>query len=231
METDWAENRAKIPQDLIRQSPGQVARLAVFDRRARPLPHPPGAQRRRRDRDLHQPPRHDRGLQHRQCGSRHRRCQHRLAAPPGRPRTRSRVPAPPDGQARRVAGAGQGRRRPPARSRPRRASPGQRPAGGADRRRLRPRLAPCRPVARPHRLHRRRPRPQPGHLLRALCRTQPGQVRAGLLRQAVRQLAKSQGADQVPHRGAQPGRLDRGVGARCQTARPRPRPMHSASSR
>ena len=49
------------------------------------------------------------------------------------------------------------------------------PARGADRRRLRPRLAPRRPGAGPHRLHGGRPRPRPGHLLRPLRAAQRGQ--------------------------------------------------------
>ena len=40
----------------------QGVREPVFHRRTRPLPHPPGAHRQRRHRDLHQPPRHGRGL-------------------------------------------------------------------------------------------------------------------------------------------------------------------------
>ena len=40
METDWAENRAKIPQDFIRNTLGQGARFPVFHRRARQIPHP-----------------------------------------------------------------------------------------------------------------------------------------------------------------------------------------------
>jgi outer membrane protein assembly factor BamC len=58
-------------------------------------------------------------------------------------------------------------------------------AGGDDRRRVRPRLAPCRPGAGPHRLHGGRPRPQPGHVLRALCRADRRPQGTGLLRQAV----------------------------------------------
>jgi outer membrane protein assembly factor BamC len=34
METDWAENRAKIPQDFIRSTLGKVLDNAVFHRRA-----------------------------------------------------------------------------------------------------------------------------------------------------------------------------------------------------
>ena len=59
METDWAENRAKIPQDWIRAIARQADRPGLLDGRARQVPHPPRAQRRDgRHRDLHQPPRH-----------------------------------------------------------------------------------------------------------------------------------------------------------------------------
>ena len=40
METDWAENRAKLPQDFIRSTIGKVVRPRVLDRRARQVPHP-----------------------------------------------------------------------------------------------------------------------------------------------------------------------------------------------
>ena len=60
METEWAENRAKIPLDLIRRHHRPHRRPRLLDRRARQVPHPPGAHaRRRRHRDLHQPPRHE----------------------------------------------------------------------------------------------------------------------------------------------------------------------------
>jgi outer membrane protein assembly factor BamC len=59
METDWAENRAKIPQDIIPVDARQGVRQPVFDAGARQVPH---AHRERRrtghGRDLHQPPRH-----------------------------------------------------------------------------------------------------------------------------------------------------------------------------
>ncbi len=66
--------------------------------------------------------------------------------------------------------------------------PARRPAGGvaAGRRRFRPCLAPRRSGARPQRLHGRRPRPLAGPVLRPLCR--PGAPRppgARLLRQAA----------------------------------------------
>ena len=81
------------------QHAGQAARLGVLHRRARPVPHPPGAHAQRRHRDLRQPPRHDRGLQQ------HAEGPDGLAAAPDRPRAGSRIPAPPDGQAGRAAGA------------------------------------------------------------------------------------------------------------------------------
>jgi outer membrane protein assembly factor BamC len=40
IETDWAENRAKIPDDVIRRTIGKVTRRPVFHRRARQVPHP-----------------------------------------------------------------------------------------------------------------------------------------------------------------------------------------------
>ena len=63
METDWAENRAKIPQDFIRNTLGKlldsVYSTGERDRFRTRLERT----RHRRHRDLHQPPRHDRGLQ------------------------------------------------------------------------------------------------------------------------------------------------------------------------
>ena len=72
METDWAENRAKIPQDVDPQPARQGDRQRLFDRRARQVPHAPGARRGAgHHRDLHQPPRHGRGLHdHRRPGRR-----------------------------------------------------------------------------------------------------------------------------------------------------------------
>jgi outer membrane protein assembly factor BamC len=43
METDWAENRAKIPQDFIRIVAWAIVRLAVLHLRARQVSHPAGA--------------------------------------------------------------------------------------------------------------------------------------------------------------------------------------------
>ena len=45
METDWAENRAKLPQDVTTRHPRQADRPGLLDRRARQVPHPAGAQR------------------------------------------------------------------------------------------------------------------------------------------------------------------------------------------
>jgi outer membrane protein assembly factor BamC len=42
METDWAENRAKLPQDFIRSTLGKLFD-SVYSRRARQVPHAPGA--------------------------------------------------------------------------------------------------------------------------------------------------------------------------------------------
>ena len=42
METDWAENRAKIPQDIHPRRARQGVRRRLFDARARQVPHPPG---------------------------------------------------------------------------------------------------------------------------------------------------------------------------------------------
>jgi outer membrane protein assembly factor BamC len=55
METDWAENRAKLPQDVIRSTLGKVFDGAVFHGRTRQVPHPPGAQADGRHRDLTSP--------------------------------------------------------------------------------------------------------------------------------------------------------------------------------
>ena len=49
----------------------QAARLAVLHRRARQLPHPRRAHAARRQRDLHQPPRHGRGLHQHAAGPDH----------------------------------------------------------------------------------------------------------------------------------------------------------------
>ncbi len=62
METDWAENRAKLPQDIIRSTLGKlidsVYSTGELDRFRTRLERTPS-----RHRDLRQPPRHGRGLQ------------------------------------------------------------------------------------------------------------------------------------------------------------------------
>ena len=67
METDWAENRAKLPQDIIRSTLGKlldsVYSTGERDRFRTRLERTP-----QRHRDLHQPPRHGRGLQQRAQG-------------------------------------------------------------------------------------------------------------------------------------------------------------------
>ena len=40
LETEWAENRAKIPEDGIRSAARPRVRFAVLDRRTRQVPHP-----------------------------------------------------------------------------------------------------------------------------------------------------------------------------------------------
>jgi len=88
-------------------------------------------------------------------------------------------------------------------------------APAAGRRRLRPRVAPSRPGTGPQRLHRRGPRPCAGAVLRALCRSGAGrQGRAGLLRQAVqlRQVREPDRPDPLPGGCEDRGRAQRGVG-------------------
>ena len=85
METDWAENRAKIPQDVIRAI-GQGHRRPVLDARARQVPHAPGAgQRAGHHGDLHQPSRHVRGL-HQRRQERHALAAARRRIPISKPR-------------------------------------------------------------------------------------------------------------------------------------------------
>jgi hypothetical protein len=72
-----AENRAKIPQDWIRNMLGKLIDQIYSTAEARQVPHAPGAQRRWRQRNLHQPPRNDRGIRWPEAG------EHRLAAARG----------------------------------------------------------------------------------------------------------------------------------------------------
>ncbi len=111
METEWAENRAKLPQDIIRKTLGLGDRFGVFDRREGQVPHPRRA-RHQGQRGLHQPPRHGRGLCHATKDT------HRLAASAERSSARSRTAAAPDGSPRRQGRNRQDRgrhARPPAR--------------------------------------------------------------------------------------------------------------------
>ena len=179
METDWAENRAKLPQDIIRSTLGKRVRFALLHRRARQVPHPRRAPAQRRHRDLSQPPRHRRGLQQRPQGP--TVWQPRPADPQLEAEMLRRLMLRLGVQEEQVKTAGRHRRR--RRSRHARASsPNQPTADAAGRRRLRPRLAPRRPGAGSQRLHRRGPRPRAGPVLRALRRSGAGrQGRARLL--------------------------------------------------
>jgi outer membrane protein assembly factor BamC len=78
METDWAENRAKLPQDFIRNALGKVFD-SLYSTGERDRSAPAWSATPRRHRDLHQPPRHDRGLQQHPEGP------DRLAAAPADP--------------------------------------------------------------------------------------------------------------------------------------------------
>ena len=160
METDWAENRAKLPQDIIRSTIGKV-----FDSLTRPASStssapassapPTGSEiyithrgmdevyiGERKDATVWQPRPADPQLEAEFLA--------RLMVKLGAKDEEAKAPV----AARRRGGRAAGR----AGARPHR----RRPAGAdaAGRRRLRPRLAPRRPGARPQRLHGRRPRPR-----------------------------------------------------------------------
>ena len=62
METDWAENRAKIPQDFIRSTLGKLLDSVYSTSERDHFRTRLERTRQRRHRDLHQPPRHGRGL-------------------------------------------------------------------------------------------------------------------------------------------------------------------------
>jgi outer membrane protein assembly factor BamC len=105
METNWAENRAKIPQDFIRRTIGKVFDSAYStgerDKFRTRLERRAG----RLDRDLHQPPRR------RRSAGRHAEGKHHLDRASERSGTRSRIPQPPDRQADRRQGQGSQRLR------------------------------------------------------------------------------------------------------------------------
>jgi outer membrane protein assembly factor BamC len=88
LETDWVENRANLPKDLIRSTIGQVldaCTTAACDRfTIRVLRGADG-----KGRDLHRPPRPRRGLHQ-------PRWQHHLDQPAGRPGAGNRTADPPD---------------------------------------------------------------------------------------------------------------------------------------
>ena len=160
METDWAENRAKLPQRHHPPHDRQGLRLRVLDRRARQVPHARRAHRRpaatsssataawrrstsasARSHTVWQPRPTDPQLEAEflarlmvKLGAKDEEAKAAVAtAPPPRRRARRRAPA---------------------------CSTDQPGADAAGRRRLRPRLAPRRPGARSQRLHGRGPRPR-----------------------------------------------------------------------
>ena len=160
METDWAENRAKIPQDIMRSTLGSCStRLYSTGERDRfrtRVERTPGGSEiyishrgmeevystARKDQTVWQP----------------RARPTRSSRPSSCARLMVKLGAKEEVARTLVAATGAAA---PARARVL-AVGGRRRAAG--RRRLRPRLAPRRPGAGPHRLHRRRPRPQRGGL-------------------------------------------------------------------
>ena len=113
METDWAENRAKIAAGRDARLPRQASLdTRVFDRRARQVPHAPGAHAGRQGhRDLHQPPRHGGGLHAPRDPATGNAGDRAGSRAPSDPEPGGGVPAPPDGAPRRAGGARQGARR------------------------------------------------------------------------------------------------------------------------
>ena len=163
METDWAENRAKIPQDVVRDLLGKFARLGLLDlASATSSARGSSARPTARHRDLHQPSRHGGGLHHAARSAEQRTGRHALAAAAADPeleaeflrRLMVRLGAQ-DEKARTL----DGERRAASRSAEiKKGVDGAEHAAGD--RAVRPRLAPRRPGARPRRLHRRGPRPR-----------------------------------------------------------------------
>jgi outer membrane protein assembly factor BamC len=155
METDWAENRAKLPQDIIRGTLGKlvdsVYSTGELDRfRTRLERTPNGTEifishrgmqevynNSSQDQTVWQPRPSDPELE--------TEFLRRLMVKLGVSQEQSKILA-----------ATTRRPRPPP-------SPAWATSRCADQRRLRPRMAPRRPGARPHRLHRGRPRPQRRH--------------------------------------------------------------------
>ena len=156
METDWAENRVKLQDDVIRRTLGQGLQLPLRHRRARQVPHARRAHR-ARGTDIY--------IAHRGLEEVYTSAVKDSTTWRGRPSDPSleaemlsrlmvklgakdevakAAVAPGRRSAGRRTGTSPRDRRPPGRD-------------PAARRKLRPRLAPCGPGARPQRLHRRRP--------------------------------------------------------------------------
>ncbi len=228
METDWAENRAKIPLDAIRRTLGR-ALDTLYDT---------GERDRFRMRVERNAGGSDVFLSHRGMVEIYTNERKDFQSTiwtqrPSDPEleaemlTRLMVKL---GAKEEVARARSPRSRPP-----RPACARARRAAGrhtASRRRLRPRLAPCRPDTRPQRLHRRRPRPRRRPVLRALRRSEGcGQrSRTRVLRQdaQLRQVRHGAGPGPLPHR--RQGRRPSAPTSRCRTPRAGPKTARSASA-
>ena len=174
METDWAENRAELPPDFLRQSMGKFGDVFYttykrdkFRTRIERGTEPGTVEIYVSQRRMEQVPTvkidnvSPAGFA--------------WAVMPPNPGleaellTRLMVKFGDAGCAGRAGGRG-GQAPAPGRARAHRQG-GRRLAAALRRRHVRPRLAPRRPGARPHRLHRRRPRPLEGRLLRPLRRS------------------------------------------------------------
>ena len=194
METEWHEDRVEDPAGH-RAPHHRPRRSTACGRTAAPrqVPHPPGeGHRARHHRDLREQPRRwrrctptssrtrtvwqprpaDRELEAEMLARILVKLGTATRASPPRRRTPRRAAAPP------ASAAGSAAARANAVLRECR----RRPAGGE--RRLRPRLAPRRPRARPRRLHGRGPRPLQGPLLRALHRSRGRPARRARRRRA-----------------------------------------------
>ena len=232
METDWAENRAKLPQDIIRNTARPLLDT-LYATGERDRFRTRVERTRQRQRDLHLPPRHRRGLHRR---PREGRTVWRAAAHDPQleaeflARLMVALGAKEEVASAAVAQCRRHRTPRAARACVGRAQPGT-PRWKSTS--LRPRLAPRRPGAGPQRLHGRRPRPRGRPVLRALRRPEDGrQGRAGLLRAAVRRQHRHQRRCAALPRGAEGRRReDHGVGADLAAARPMPAKTASASSR